>query len=306
MITDILSDPNAQCITFGVCGALSIPGRPLAVKTGTSAPYEDNPSYIGDTWAIGYTPDLVVGSWAGNSDNEPMHNISSTNISWHTVRDFMIAFHEGKPVEQFTRPAGLVKATACIPSGLKPTRICPRRTTEDWFAEASAPKRDDDWWKIVDGRRTLVLPDNLTPFARSQAQEWASRIGGTVNIGETGGDGDVSLAITNPPANATVNGVQIIGGRAASPGFLSYRIEYQSELNPGSWTLIGNSANPVPDGPLAVWDTTPLTPGRYTLRITLLDRERGDFSTTTTLQVGPPAPPPVVPPIGPPPEAPPP
>jgi hypothetical protein len=153
-----------------------------------------------------------------------------------------------------------------------------------------------------------VLPGNLSPFARSQAQEWGNRyIGGSVNVGEGGGDGDVSLAITNPTANANVNGVMIIGGRAASPGFLSYRIEYQSELNPGSWTLIGNSANPVPDGPLAIWDTTPLTPGRYSLRITLLDRERGDFTSTVVVQVGTPAPPPpVAPPVEPPVEAPPP
>ncbi len=41
LITSIISDGNNQCITFGVCGALSLPGRPAGVKTGTSEPFED-------------------------------------------------------------------------------------------------------------------------------------------------------------------------------------------------------------------------------------------------------------------------
>lgn len=302
MITDILSDGNARCSTFG-CGGLSI-DRPMAIKTGTSEPFEDIRA-IGDTWALAYTQEMVVGSWAGNSDNDPMTGISAASIPITTVREFLAEYHKGEPPLQFTRPAGLVKASACIPSGLKPTSTCPRRTPEDWFAEASAPKRDDDWWKVSGGRRTLVLPGDLSPFARIQAQQWGQSIGSTVNVGDRGNDGDVALAISSPAANATVTGVQIIGGRAASPGFLSYRIEYETELNPGSWTLIGNSANPVPEGPLAIWDTSPLPPGRYTLRLTLFDGERGDFTTTVTVQVGPP-PPPVEPPIEPPVEIPPP
>ena len=44
---------------------------------------------IGDTWAFGYTPDLVAGVWTGNADNSPMVNITSTRISWRSWRDFM-------------------------------------------------------------------------------------------------------------------------------------------------------------------------------------------------------------------------
>ena len=39
MISDILSDPSAQCITFG-CGGLNVPGYRVAVKTGTSEPFD--------------------------------------------------------------------------------------------------------------------------------------------------------------------------------------------------------------------------------------------------------------------------
>ena len=43
-----------------------------------------------DSWTIGYTPNLVAGVWAGNSDNSPMYNITSTSISYRALRDFMI------------------------------------------------------------------------------------------------------------------------------------------------------------------------------------------------------------------------
>ena len=41
---------------------LNITARPVAVKTGTTNDYRD-------TWIIGYTPNIVVGAWAGNNDN---------------------------------------------------------------------------------------------------------------------------------------------------------------------------------------------------------------------------------------------
>ena len=79
MVTSVLSDSSAHCITFG-CGGVSIPGRTPGVKTGTSEPFDpDGPDAgkIGETWAFGYTPDYVVGVWAGNSDNAPIVNISA-------------------------------------------------------------------------------------------------------------------------------------------------------------------------------------------------------------------------------------
>ena len=104
-ITSILSDPSAFCITYG-CGALSI-GRPWGVKTGTSEPFEDSRD-IGETWTYGYTPDLVVGVWAGNADNSPVHNITSTSISYRAVRDFMIDALADTPASRVHAPARTV------------------------------------------------------------------------------------------------------------------------------------------------------------------------------------------------------
>src|SRR5690606_6655927 len=62
-ISDILSDNVARTPAFGPNSLLNIPG--VAVKTGTTNNYRD-------AWIIGYTPDVVIGAWAGNNDNTSM------------------------------------------------------------------------------------------------------------------------------------------------------------------------------------------------------------------------------------------
>ena len=78
---------------------------------------------IGDTWAMVYTPNLVVGVWAGNADNSPMYNISSTSISWRSARDFMEAALDGKEALDFEKPDGVDIAKVCVPSNMLPTRV---------------------------------------------------------------------------------------------------------------------------------------------------------------------------------------
>lgn len=64
LISNILSDNNARAKSFGPNSVLKL-SRPAAVKTGTTNDFRDN-------LTIGYTPDLVVGVWVGNSDNSEM------------------------------------------------------------------------------------------------------------------------------------------------------------------------------------------------------------------------------------------
>ncbi|MCH8994268.1 MAG: penicillin-binding protein [Chloroflexi bacterium] len=304
LINSILSDGSAQCIVFG-CGGLSIPGRPLAVKTGTSEPFA-NSFNIGDTWAIAYTPQLVVGSWFGNADNSPMFDISSTSVSWRTVRDFMIEYHQDLPVEPFIRPDGLVTAETCVPSGLRPTNACPLTTPGDLFASASLPQADDDWWVVaeidtrtgklasdltppqfVEEHRFLQLPEGLSAFERNQALEWAEQL--ETGVGEAPTErtelSDLPIAITSPANASSVQGVVTITGRADSPDFVSYRLEFRFQGDISDWSIITESDHPVPDGTLGSWDTRLLTAGVYTVRLILVDGELGDVIARVTLLV---------------------
>jgi membrane peptidoglycan carboxypeptidase len=90
MMTDVLSDEAARAREFGGDHTLSMwdwrlpDGRSpdVAAKTGTTDNFRDN-------WTIGYTPDVVVGVWAGNADNEPFQGnvigITGAAPIWHSV-----------------------------------------------------------------------------------------------------------------------------------------------------------------------------------------------------------------------------
>lgn len=66
IISHILSDNNARMEIFGPNSYLNVPGRTVAVKTGTTDDKRDN-------WAVGYTNSITVGVWVGNNDNSPMN-----------------------------------------------------------------------------------------------------------------------------------------------------------------------------------------------------------------------------------------
>ena len=66
IISHMLLDNNARADAFGTNSLLRIPGKTVAVKTGTTDEKRDN-------WTMGYTPSFVVGVWVGNNDNTPMN-----------------------------------------------------------------------------------------------------------------------------------------------------------------------------------------------------------------------------------------
>jgi membrane carboxypeptidase/penicillin-binding protein PbpC len=278
----------------------------MAIKTGTSEPYAETLA-IGDTWAIGYTPQLVFGSWFGNADNAPMaHNVSSTYVSWHTVRDFMSYYHEDLPVESFTVPEGLARAKVCVPSGLKPTDNCPITTTEDLFAAHALPQIEDNWWtkaridtrtgklaseltpeEFVKESFYLNLPKGLSEWERIQAEEWARSLNASTEEAPTEVTEEPDIprdpptAIITSPVNTAylVRGIVTITGRATSSDFLEYSVEYGLGTNPTAWTVINRSTIPVADGTLARWHTSTLEQGSYTIRLIVQDAERGQIAT---------------------------
>ena len=81
-ISNILSDNSARTPAFGANSLLNFPGYDVAVKTGTTNDYKD-------AWIIGYTPDIVVGAWAGNNDNTPMVKRVASFIITPFWRDFI-------------------------------------------------------------------------------------------------------------------------------------------------------------------------------------------------------------------------
>ncbi|MGB7958128.1 MAG: transglycosylase domain-containing protein [Minisyncoccia bacterium] len=100
LINDVLSDATARAGLFQNSMNLTVfPGYDVALKTGTSNDYRD-------AWSMGYTPDLVVGVWAGNNDNTPMQRNGSSILAavpmWHA---FMAQAVTSYPADTFPAPA---------------------------------------------------------------------------------------------------------------------------------------------------------------------------------------------------------
>lgn len=94
-ISNVLSDDSARAFIFGTGGVLTLPGRPVAAKTGTTNLYKD-------AWTVGYTPNLAVGIWTGNTQNTSMKSGSSGSmLAARLWNMFMKKAVKGMPVEQF-------------------------------------------------------------------------------------------------------------------------------------------------------------------------------------------------------------
>jgi penicillin-binding protein 1C len=94
-ISDILSDTKVRMDSLKPIG--DSVGRQVAIKTGTTNDYRD-------VWAVGYTPNLVVGAWAGKNNNTPMqHNVAGLIIApvWGA---FMSQAVKNLPIEGFVPP----------------------------------------------------------------------------------------------------------------------------------------------------------------------------------------------------------
>ncbi|HEY3993165.1 MAG TPA: transglycosylase domain-containing protein [Ktedonobacteraceae bacterium] len=131
LMTSVLSDNQARTFEFGACSMLYLytnpqaqcyaghPGTvyPSAVKTGTSQNFADN-------WTIGYTTDYVMGVWAGNNDNSPMHNVIGVTGAGPIWHEGMLLAEQGRQPTNFPVPSGVASRTVTYPEGL---------TTTDWY-----------------------------------------------------------------------------------------------------------------------------------------------------------------------------
>ncbi len=99
MVSNVLSDHAARQYIFGASGnLLTLPGRPVAAKTGTT---NDNK----DAWAAGYTPSLATVVWAGNTDGKPMKNSAGGGaVAMPIWNEYMRRALAGTPVESFIPP----------------------------------------------------------------------------------------------------------------------------------------------------------------------------------------------------------
>jgi membrane peptidoglycan carboxypeptidase len=287
MISSILSDPGATCVTFG-CGGVSVPGYQVAVKTGTSSPYDQNgpnKDRIGETWAFGFTPDYVVGVWAGNSDNTPIVNIFSTTIAFQVMRDTMIATYNGRPGRPFTQPEGLVRRQVCAPAPAptaqpnqpnQPNQPPPPNVCTDELVLRNSPQAQE-----TPAASPTPGPQNNNGNNNNRGQAVPNNNGGGggASGGGASGGGVVITGVSGGSGSLTVNGT------ASTPAMQSYQLQIGIGTSPTNWSVLGQWTTKVENGVLGTVSTGNLARGAYTIRLVVIDGQQGPLTSTSVITV---------------------
>ncbi len=274
VMADIMSDDVARSPAFGANTELTLPDRKVAAKTGTTNGFKDN-------WTMGFTPQLTVGVWVGNTDNESMVNVTGLSGAapiWNAV---MRKYHEAIPAAWYERPPGIVDKAVCVPSGLVPTPSCQSQRNEI-FVAGTEPTQPDNIWQVfeVDSESGQLAGPGTPPERRKnavfqmlpqEAADWVRENG--IAQPPTGRAAfsldafDPDTAIITPTLNGYVTGIIDISGNARGG---PYRVEFGSGLDPQQWTQIGpEHGEEVANGRLETIDTNALGEGIYTLRLTV-------------------------------------
>jgi len=127
IIDSIMSDDRNRCMEFGCGGDLTLPGRHVAAKTGTTQDFRDN-------WTVGFTPSLATAVWVGNTDYVPLSHNSTGIVGaapiWHR---FMMQALASTPDQWYQVPDGVdqvggnyyLPGTESLPGNLaQPWPVC--------------------------------------------------------------------------------------------------------------------------------------------------------------------------------------
>ncbi|HEV8228548.1 MAG TPA: transglycosylase domain-containing protein [Candidatus Limnocylindria bacterium] len=241
LLADILSDADARIPGFGEVTPFDLP-FPAAVKSGTSTGFRDN-------WTFGYTPEIAIGVWVGNADGSSMIDVSGIDGAGPIWHDAMMAAALGRKMSWYARPAGILEATVCAPTGLLPGAYCPSPTRE-LFVAGTEPRSVEGYYVPDASGRVAVDPP-------TEARAWARDAGLSLASVATA---DRSLRIVAPAPGAVFWLAPELGAQQ-----VQLRASAASGIEQVTFELDGVAigSRTVDDASL-LWT---LVPGRHTLRV---------------------------------------
>ncbi|MBE9524204.1 MAG: transglycosylase domain-containing protein [Chloroflexi bacterium] len=317
LISSILSDNQARSLMFGPNSVINLPFQ-AAAKTGTTNNFRDN-------WTIGYTPDVVVGTWVGNADYTPMQGTSGLTGAapiWAAVMKSAVQSLTGGNPTPFVPPTGIVEKVICSISGTEPSQWCPSHRSE-FFVNDQLPlvKGFDIWQRAtIDTWTELLASPSCSEFIdhkisinvtdpwgvkwikeTNQGKTWAEKMGFKKPIFFTpekacrDSDSRPVLAIIAPRdgERITTSPVILYGQVDATSNFESYRLEYGHGRDPVDWTLLRKRDTPIGDpDEIYSWDVSQIPEGVVTIRLIMFSTRdtSAEFRMTLDLAVPTPTP----------------
>jgi membrane peptidoglycan carboxypeptidase len=142
IVSHMLLDNNARIIEFGANSYLNVPGKTVAVKTGTTDDKRDN-------WTVGWTPSILVLTWVGNNDNSPMSQTLASGITGAAPiwRRIMMTALAGKANEEFKKPDNVIPVEIDAYGGGLPVDGQPKRT--EYFIKGTEPTGPSKIYKEI-------------------------------------------------------------------------------------------------------------------------------------------------------------
>ncbi len=114
IVTDILADPLARSVSFGLDSPLTS-RHWAAVKTGTSKDMRDN-------WCVGFTERYTVGVWVGNFDGDPMRDVSGVTGAAPVWLELVNYLHRGSASQPPGSTEDVVRLHVEFGNGIEPAR----------------------------------------------------------------------------------------------------------------------------------------------------------------------------------------
>jgi penicillin-binding protein 1A len=141
----MLSNNENRIMDFGADSHLTLPGRPVSAKTGTSDAQSSSGAYsnnIEDNWTFGWTPQIVTGVWVGNPDGATLSSVSSGITGAAPLwQQYMEEALTGQPVVWYQKPADVVQVGA----GPYPNYYLPNTVNEAYQEVACPAAYENDW-----------------------------------------------------------------------------------------------------------------------------------------------------------------
>jgi penicillin-binding protein 1C len=136
----------------------------IAWKTGTSYGFKD-------AWAIGSTPDFVVGVWVGNADGEGRSGLTGTQVAAPILFE---VFNLLPSEKQFYIPYDEMKIfEVCTKTGYRASRYCPEVDSIYAYAKGDYSKQCD-YHKLIftDQKQKYRLSQECASIAEMEAVSW--------------------------------------------------------------------------------------------------------------------------------------
>jgi len=315
LISSILSDNQARSLMFGPNSVINLPFS-VAAKTGTTNNFRDN-------WTIGYTPDVVVGTWVGNADYTPMQGTSGLTGAapiWASVMQTAVQSLTGGNPAPFVAPAGIVEKVICSISGTEPSQWCPSQRSEFFVNDQLPLTKGYDLWQraTIDTWTELLASPSCSDFTEQkisinvidpwgvkwinetdQGQTWAKNMGFkqpfffTPDKACSESNSRPIITITAPQdgERITTSPVILYGQVDATSNFKSYRLEYGRGRDPVDWVLLRKRDTPISDpGEIYSWDLSQIPEGLVTLRLTVYSTRDTSAEIRWTLDLAVPTP----------------